>query len=128
RESPHRKRGGEDVLQGLRMEDGKYRVDGLDPLADLCGDGAGIELSTKEDGQVFGGALVGAKVDLRNCHVRQRLRAGIRNHADDRGPSWLGSAQQTAGIQGQTDAFGKRVLIWPVGASRSLIDYRNLGR
>ena len=28
----------------------------------------------------------------------------------------------------QTDAFAKRVLIWPVGASRGLIDDRNLGR
>jgi len=36
------------------MEDGKFRVDGLDLLADLCGDGAGIELSTKEDGKIFG--------------------------------------------------------------------------
>src|SRR5580658_9899262 len=110
------------------MEDGKFGVDGLDLLADLCRDGAGIELSTKEDGQIFGGALVQATVDLRNCRVRQRFRASIRNHADDRGPSWLSSAQQSAGIQAQTDAFAKRVLIWPVGASRGLIDYRNLGR
>src|SRR5271170_7292067 len=73
RESPDRKRGGEDVIQGLRMEDGKYRVDGLDLLADLRGNGAGIELSTKEDDQVFGAALVRAKVNLRNGRVGQRF-------------------------------------------------------
>ena len=33
-----------------------------------------------------------------------------------------------AGIQVQTDAFAQRVLIGPVGASRGLIDDRNLGR
>jgi hypothetical protein len=50
RESPNGKRGGEHVIQGLRMEDGKFRVDGLDLLTHLCGDGAGIELSAKKDG------------------------------------------------------------------------------
>ena len=34
---------------------GSVWIDGLDLLAHLCGDGAGIELSAKEDGQVFGG-------------------------------------------------------------------------
>ena len=96
--------------------------------AHLCGDGAGIELSAKKDGQVFGGVLVHAAVDLRNCRVRQRFRAGIRNHADDRGPGWLGRAQQLAGIQAQTDAFAQRILVWPVGAGRGLIDDRDLGR
>ena len=110
------------------MEDGKCRIDGLDLLPHLRGDGAGIELSAKKDGQVFGGALINAAIDLRNCRVCQRFRAGIRNDADDRGPGRLGRGQQPAGIQVQTDAFAQRVLIWPVGVSRGLIDDGNLGR
>src|SRR5271155_5680177 len=103
------------------MEDGKFRIDSLNLASLLREDGAGIELSAKKDGQAFGRVLVHAAVDLRNCSVRQRFRAGIRNHADDRGPGWPCGVQQLAGIQVQTDSFAKRVLAWPVGASRSLI-------
>src|SRR5260370_29719822 len=110
------------------MEDGKFGIDGLDLLAHLCGDGAGIELSAKKDAQVFGGSLVYAAVDLRNYSVRQRFGAGIGNHAYDRGPGWRARARQIAGIQAQTDAFAQRILARPVSASRSLIDDRNLGR
>ncbi len=115
------------------MEDRKFRIDGLDLLAHLCGNGGGIELSAKKDGQVFGGVLIHAAVDLRNRRIRQRFRAGIRNHADDRGPGWLGRAQRLARIQAQKDAFAQRVLAlpifaWPVHASRGLVDDRNLGR
>ena len=76
----------------------------------------------------FGGALVHAEVDLRNRRVRQRFRASVCNYADDRGPDRLGRGRQIAGVQGKTDAFAKRVLVWPVGVSRGLIDDRDLGR
>src|ERR1700722_9645909 len=110
------------------MEDRKFWIDSLDLASLLFEYGAGIELSAKKDGQAFGGVLVYAAVDLRSCRVRQRFRAGIRNHADDRGPGWLGRVQQLAGIQVQADTFAKLVLIWPVGTSRGLIDDGNLGR
>src|SRR5580698_86902 len=110
------------------MENGQCRVDGLDLLTLLREDGAGIELSTKKDGQVFGGALVNAAIDLRNCRGCQRFGAGIRNDADDRGPDRLGRGQHPTVIEVQTDTFANWVLIWPVGVSRGLIDDGNLGR
>src|SRR5581483_4037965 len=48
RKASDRKRIGEDLIQSLGMEDGKVRVDGLDLLAHLRWDGAGIELSAKK--------------------------------------------------------------------------------
>src|SRR5579871_6159504 len=98
------------------MVDRKFRIDSLDLASLLFEDRAGIELPAKKDGQIFGRVLVHAAVDLRSCRVRQRFRAGIRNHADDRGPGWRGRVQQLAGIQVQADTFAKRVLVWPVGA------------
>src|SRR5579871_538345 len=115
------------------MENRKFRVNGLDMPAQLCGDDAGIELSPKKDGQVFEGALVYAAVDLGSYRIRQRFRASIRNHADDRGPACFGSPIRTTVIrrpsrQAEPDAFAQRILVWPVGACRGLIDDRDLGR
>jgi hypothetical protein len=126
RESPDGKRGGEHVIQGLRMEDGKFASTDW-----TC---SALVRRWRWDRVVREGRWpglwrgAGTRCDRSaEFRVRQRFRAGIRNHADDRGPGRLGRAQ-AAGIQVQTDAFAKRVLIWPVGASRGLIDDRNLGR
>ena len=110
------------------MKDGKSGIDGLNLASLLSEDGAGIDLSAKKDCQVFSGVLVYAAIDLRNCCVRQRFRAGVRNNADDQGAGWLGRVQRLTGIQVQTDTFTKRVLVWSVGPSCGFIDYRNLGR
>ena len=87
------------------MEDRKFRIDSSNLASLLPEDGAGIELSAKKDGQVFGGVLVHAAVEVRDCRVRQLFRAGICNHADDRGPGRLGRVQRRAGIHVETDTF-----------------------
>lgn len=62
-ESPHRKRTGENVVQGLRAEGRKLRIDGLDLRAHLGGDGGGIDLSAHVERKKLG-ALVDVEVDL----------------------------------------------------------------
>src|SRR5215469_15117743 len=112
------------------MEDGKIGIDGLDLLAHLSGNRAGIELSAKKDDDVLGWALIHAAVDMRNDRLGQRFCASIRNHADDRGPGQWGSMEQFAvsiALRDQMDAFADRVLVWPKRARRGLIDDSNPG-
>ena len=93
-EPPHGKRRREDVVQGLRVEDGQLRIDRLDLRAHLRGDGGGIDLSAQKERQIFYEALlVDVEVNLRNAGIRERFRTRIGDDADDGGPVWLVGAQ-----------------------------------
>ena len=70
-EPAHGKLRGENVVQGLRVEDGQLRIDGLDLCTHLGGDGGGIDLSAQKESQIFCPSLVDVEVDLRNRGVRE---------------------------------------------------------
>jgi hypothetical protein len=120
-EPPHGERRGEHVVQGLGMEDGYLRIDGLDLRAHLRGDGGGIDLSTQVERKKLGGALVDVNVHLRSACVRKRFRARVGCYADD------GDPVRPGGPEPDVNALAERVLFGPVLARSRLIDDRDGG-